>query len=214
MSLRIIPAADPARVNLYSDRFVSRQVPFSARFSLIFIGVLLLMLTGLALYWQQANQEQAQLLAAQARHLTDLRAQRDQLIARYGPGAQSAWEARRQMLEAEIGERRFLLQLLSLHVASRNPAKVLTALGRGIVPGIWLTHMTGAPGGLVLEGRTLRPATIPFYVERLHAQPVLAGLALAGITASSRSTATDSSAPSRALLDFRITATARSPELP
>ena len=214
MSLRLPPAADPARVNLYSDRFVSRQVPFSARFSLIFLGALLLALSGLALYWQQANQEQAQLLATQEQRLSALQSQRDQLIARYGPGAQSAWETRHQALQAEIDERRFLLQLLSLHVPSQNPSEVLNALGRGIVPGIWLTRMSGDTSGLVLEGRTLRAATIPRYVERLHAQPALAGLTLAGITASSGITAPDSSAPSAALLDFRISATARSPEWP
>ena len=210
MSLRLPPAADPARVNLYTDRFVLRQVPFSARFNLFFLGILLLALSGLAVYWQQANQQQAQLLATQEQRLSTLQRQRDQLIARYGPGAQSAWETRHQALQAEIDERRFLLQLLSLHVSSQNPSEVLNALGRGIVPGIWLTGMSGGPGGLVLEGRALRADTIPLYVERLHAQPVLAGLTLAGITASSGITARDSSASSAALLDFRISATARS----
>ena len=214
MSLRLPPAADPARVNLYSDRFVLRQVPFAARFSLIFIGVLLLALSGLALYWQDANQEQARLLAAQGQRLSMLQSQRDKLIARYGPDVQSAWENQRQALQAEIDERRFLLQLLSLHVASQNPAEVLNALGRGIVPGIWLTRMRGDAGSLVLEGRTLRAATIPLYVERLHAQPALADLTLAGITASSGVTAAASSTPSAALLDFHISATARSPEWP
>ncbi|MHB1234041.1 MAG: PilN domain-containing protein [Burkholderiales bacterium] len=214
MSLRLPPAADPARVNLYSDRFVLRQVPFAARFSLIFIGVLLLALSGLALYWQDANQEQARLLAAQGQRLSMLQSQRDKLIARYGPDVQSAWENQRQALQAEIDERRFLLQLLSLHVASQNPAEVLNALGRGIVPGIWLTRMRGDAGSLVLEGRTLRAATIPLYVERLHVQPALADLTLAGITASNGVTAAASSTPSAALLDFRITAAARSPERP
>jgi hypothetical protein len=84
-------------------------------------------------------------------------------------------------------------------------------LGRGVVPGLWLTRMVGDPMGLILEGQAVHAATIPLYVERLHAEPVLAGMALAGMTASSAATASTASVSA---LDFTVTATTLSPLLP
>ncbi|MHB8249038.1 MAG: hypothetical protein ACYDCX_09180 [Acidithiobacillus sp.] len=216
MSLRLPPAADSVRVNLYGDRFAPRQVPFSARFSLFFLGALLLVLAALAFYLQDANRQQAALLAAQNQRLAALQTQQDQLMARYGPTAQTALEEQLGALQHQAAERRFLLQLLSLHLESRSPAAVLVALGRGVVPGLWLTRMAGNPAGLILQGRAVHAASIPLYVERLHAEPALAGMALAGMTASSSTAATASttSTPTPAALDFTITATTLSPVLP
>ncbi len=212
MSLRLPPAADPVRVNLYGDRFAPRQVPFSARFSLLFLAALLLVLAALAFYLQDANRQQAALLAAQNQRLATLQTQRDQLTARYGPTAQSALKDQLDALRRQAAERRFLLRLLSLHLESQSPAAVLVALGRGVVPGLWLTRMAGNPIGLTLEGQAVHAASIPLYVERLHAEPVLAGMALAGMTASTAATASTTSTP--ATLDFTVTAATISPVLP
>lgn len=216
MSLRLPPAADPVRVNLYGDRFAPRQVPFSARFSLLFLAALLLVLAALAFYLQDANRQQAALLAAQNQRLATLQTQRDQLTARYGPTAQSALKDQLDALRRQAAERRFLLRLLSLHLESQSPAAVLVALGRGVVPGLWLTRMAGNPAGLILQGQAVHAATIPLYVERLHAEPVLAGMALASMTASSSTatTASTASTPTPAALDFTVTATTLSPVLP
>ena len=214
MSLRLPPAADSVRVNLYSDRFAPRRVPFSARFSLLFLAALLLVLAALAFYLQDANRQLAALLAAQNQRLAALQTQQDQLMAHYGPTAQTALEEQLSALQHQAAERRFLLRLLSLHLESQSPSAVLVALGRGVVPGLWLTRMAGNPAGLILQGQAIHAATIPLYVERLHAGPVLVGMALASMTASSTSAATASTASTPATLDFTVTATTMSPVLP
>lgn len=166
-------------VNLYSDRFAPRRVPFSARFMLIYTLTLALALAGMAGYLRTTlRDDQAMLVAAQAR-LARVQAEQSLLAAQIGPAKVAAMRGELAELQGRIAQRHLLLALTDQAFRNRGPepAEMLSALGKAAVPGVWLTEMRLDPasGLVVLHGNALRARLIPDYLHALQGQTALSG---------------------------------------
>ena len=96
-------------------------------------------------------------------------------------------------LQAEIAsaqrkvlQRRAALQALDGNAADRDGgfSSRLEALARQSVDGLWLTGMVLRGNDVLLKGRALTPALIPFYVQRLDREASLQGNAFRALEVS------------------------------
>lgn len=168
------------QVNLYRPIFRKQEKKFSAAAMLQAGGAILagiFVIYGL-LWWhvrelrlevQQADRQ----LAASARRL-------EEAVNRFGPsrdGRRLADEVAR--LEAQVAQRRRLRDALQrdLRVGAAGYSDYLVAFARQHLNGVWLTafDIEGAGDYLRLEGRATDPALVPQYVQRLAAEPAVAG---------------------------------------
>jgi len=168
------------QINLYRPIFRKQEKKFSAVAMLqagaaIVAGIVVIYVV---MWWQigslRAEVRQAdKQAAAAAKRLEDG-------LKRFGAGAKNkSLEDQVAELEKQIAARTRLHDLLGRGLFSNTSgySEFFVALARQHVPGMWLTgfDITGAGEQMRLQGRTTDPAQVPRYVQRLAAEPVLAG---------------------------------------
>lgn len=169
------------QINLYHANFRREKKSFSTRTLLqasaaVAVGVLLL--AGLNL-WQTWKFKQ-ELARVEQRHAFAL--QRLELTLREHPPRAGNPELAAQvaqlegMLKASQRTREILQR--DMFRNSQGYSAYLTALARQSVPGVQLTgvEIPGAGRELLLRGRTTQESMLMRYLQRLSAEPVLAGL--------------------------------------
>lgn len=168
------------QVNLYRPIFRKQEKKFSARAMLqagvvIVVGVVVLYAVML---WQasaarnELHQVERQLATATKR-LQDA-------SQKYGPSAKSQLlEDELTKLEKQVAARLQVRDLLSRGLFSNTTgfSEFFVAFARQRVSGVWLTgfEISGAGESMRLQGRTVDPAQVPRYVQRLSAERSLAG---------------------------------------
>lgn len=168
------------QINLYRPIFRKQEKKFSAMAMLqagsailagvvVILGLMMWQVHGLR---QEVNQVDKQLLAANKR-LEDA-------SKNFGPGAKSKpLEDEVANLEKQVAARLRVRDLMTRGLFSNTSgySDYLVAFARQHVPGIWLTgfDITGAGENMRLQGRTVNPAQVPRYMQRLSGEQVLAG---------------------------------------
>lgn len=168
------------QINLYRPIFRKQEKKFSAVAMLqagaaIFAGVVVIyglmwwQVQGLRVELEQAEKQ----LAASTKRLNEA-------TRTLAPNAKSKLLADEVAeLEKQVAARLHLREVLNRDLFSnRNGySGFFVALARQHVPGVWLTgiEIAGAGEYMHLAGRTTDPALVPRYVQRLSAEPVIAG---------------------------------------
>lgn len=168
------------QINLYRPIFRKQEKKFSAMAMLqaggailagvvVILGVMMWHVHGLR---QEVSQADKQLATATKRL--------DDASKNFGPGAKSKpLEDEVANLEKQIGTRLRVRDLMTRGLFSNTSgySNYFVAFARQHVSGIWLTgfDITGAGEDMRLQGRTVNPAQVPRYMQRLSGEQVLAG---------------------------------------
>ncbi|MFO8025162.1 PilN domain-containing protein [Thiohalophilus sp.] len=168
------------QINLYQDIFREQQQPVSARqvgLAVLGLIVLLALVSGF-LQWQHQGLNTK--LAEREQRKAELEQQvatlRQKLEARQGDRQlQEAVEA----LNNELAAKQQILQALSGKRFGNTDGFVehLTGLARQRIDGLWLTELALRQGGtrLDMQGRSLKPESVPNYLQKLSAETIFAG---------------------------------------
>lgn len=80
-------------------------------------------------------------------------------------------------LEKRLAKQEALVALLSQRedAAAKPASAYLAALARATPQGVWITRFEVRGQALAIEGRTVDPELVPYYLRRLGAEPVFAG---------------------------------------
>lgn len=168
------------QINLYRPIFRKQEKKFSAMAMLqaggaivggvaVMLGLMIWQVHGLRQDVRQANN---QLVTATKRL--------DEASKKFGPGAKSKLlEDEVTNLEKQIAARLRVRDLMTRGLFSNTSgySNYFVAFARQHVSGIWLTgfDITGAGEDMRLQGRTVNPAQVPRYMQRLSGEQVLAG---------------------------------------
>jgi hypothetical protein len=168
------------QINLYRPIFRKQEKKFSALAMLqagvavvagiaIIYGLMLWQVRGLRTDLRQTEKR----LVASVKRLDDAN-------ARFGSGSQGKQlEQQVAELEKQVAARERVRDLLGRGIFSNTTgySDYLVAFARQHVSGIWLTgfDITGAGEYMRLQGRTIDPALVPRYVQRLSDEQVLSG---------------------------------------
>ncbi|MDA8360906.1 MAG: hypothetical protein M0Z44_02750 [Gammaproteobacteria bacterium] len=164
-------------INLYHPIFRRQPKRFSALAMLQAVAVLLV--AGLALYgfdfWQLHNLKAELVRAQQTQQRAD--AQLIRAVSLFGLGTLQAHIGKlRQRVDAL---RHLQAVLVQSHKAAQGDAPVLLAVGRSVVPGLWIqsVHCDRTARLLVIRGHSERPSAVPVFVRRLAQERSWAGIA-------------------------------------
>jgi len=168
------------QINLYRPIFRKQEKKFSSLAMLQAGGALcagVVVLYGIFLW--QLHGARAELNQTDA-HLARAAQRLNEISQKFGPGAKSqALENEVASLEKQVAARLQVRDLLTRGLFSNTVgfSPFFAAFARQHVPGIWLTgfDITGAGESMRLQGRTIDPAQVPRYVQRLAAEASLAG---------------------------------------
>jgi hypothetical protein len=168
------------QINLYRPIFRKQEKKFSAMAMLqaggailagvvVILGLMMWQVHGLR---QEVTQADKQLAIATKRL--------DDASKNFGPGAKSKpLEDEVASLEKQIAARLRVRDLMTSGLFSNTSgySNYFVAFARQHVSGIWLTgfDITGAGEDMRLQGRTINPAQVPRYMQRLSGEQVLAG---------------------------------------
>ncbi len=168
------------QVNLYRPIFRKQEKKFSAVAMLqagaaVLVGVIVIF--GV-MFWQVGNLREE--VRQTDKQLQTAMKRLDDASRNFGPGAKSkSLEDEVASLEKQVAMRLRMRDLLTRGLFSNTSgySDYFVAFARQHVPGIWLTgfDITGAGEDMRLQGRTVNPAQVPRYVQRLSAEQVLAG---------------------------------------
>lgn len=161
-------------VNLYTDRFAPKNVPFSARFILLYALLLVLAIVSFAaLLKRNENDARTALTRAQS-ELALAQRNLETVRGRMGLDRQLSLEGQITQTENEAQKRRAILGLLKtpLLESQISPAQTLAALADAHQAGVWLTRIrtNGNDRRILLEGGTLMAKSLPAYIQALNAQ--------------------------------------------
>lgn len=175
------------QINLFNPVFLKQRRHFSALtmmqgLALILAGALLV-----ALYARLKLHEVDAQAKASAAQLVQTKAQLAKVTADYPP-RQKNKELEQQVaqLEAEIRSQRQAMAVVRRgdFGSGQGYAEYMRAFSRQIVQGVWLTGFSIAGNGTDIEvrGRTLQPESVPAYIGRLRAEPVMQGKSFANLS--------------------------------
>lgn len=167
-------------VNLYDPSLRERHDLLGIRIALATVASMLfaVLLGAGAASWSAARLEP--IAAAVSRQLQQEQAAAQALAARAASSKpDTALQAAIAKAQQALLQRRGALQSLAASAVDRGDgfSERLEALARQSLDGLWLTGMTLHDDDVFLKGRTLRPALIPDYVQRLDQEPSLQGRA-------------------------------------
>jgi hypothetical protein len=174
------------QINLY-DPALERKRDWFALSNLVAVGVLLAIVVGGAGYL--ARMEIPALTAQSAQGESQLKSMREQITAL---GQQVAGRKPDPRIEQELGVARLLLdargEVLATLKQRLGPdadafAEYLRGFARQSVSGLWLTAFSfdAVSGGMEIRGRTIDPALIPEYIQRLNKEPAFQGRAFSAL---------------------------------
>ena len=164
------------QINLFNPLFMRKERYFSARTLLQSLGLIVLGLAAIYAYalWQLTDLER--LAAGYSRQLA---VQRDQFLSLSAQGRSKLLEAEVARLEAEVGARRGVLDLVQGGGLGNTDgfSRYFAAFARHPMPGVWLTGFSVGDNGNVLNirGRVLHPDLVPAYLKALNEEDVMRG---------------------------------------
>lgn len=168
------------QINLYRPIFRKQEKKFSTLAMLqaggaVVAGVVVLY----AFVLWQVSGARSELQQAEKQY-TSAAKRLDDVAQKFGPGAKiKPLEDEVTKLERQVATRLQVRELLSRGLFSNTAgfSEFFVAFARQHLPGIWLTgfDITGAGESMRLQGRTIDPAQVPRYVQRLAAERPLAG---------------------------------------
>ncbi|MDH5534226.1 MAG: PilN domain-containing protein [Betaproteobacteria bacterium] len=167
------------QINLYDPALRQRQITLTAARVAICCAVTVVWIVGLWFYEQQVVVGLKGELAS-AQNL--LKAQREHVervsTTRQARAKDTTLEAEINRLEAEINVTRAQLEMLKGGASGETQgfSEYLRAFSRQSVDGLWLTGVDILAGGeITIRGRTLNPALVPDYIQRLDREEALRG---------------------------------------
>lgn len=174
------------QINLY-DPALERKRDWFALANLVAVGVLLALIVGGAGYL--VRMEIPALAAQSAQGESQLKTMREQIALL---GQQVAGRKPDPRIEQELGAARLLLdargEVLATLKQRLGPdadafAEYLRGFARQSVSGLWLTAFSfdAVGGGMEIRGRTIDPALIPEYIQRLNREPAFQGRAFSAL---------------------------------
>lgn len=168
------------QINLFHPIFRKEAKKFSAATS---VQAAAIIIVGAALiyaveYWQ-IGKLRAEQVSVQKEEVAAQR-RLDQIAQTLSTGgAKTDIETKIAGLEAEIESRTRIGALLSQEALGNSAgySQYLTSFARQHVDGVWLTgiHITGKGDDVVLKGRSVSPALVPRYIQRLAGEASLSG---------------------------------------
>lgn len=168
------------QINLYRPIFRKQQKKFSSLAMLQAGGAVVVGIAALygVMLWQ-ASAARSELKQVE-RQLAIASKRLQEASQKFGPGAKSQLlEDQVTQLEKQVAARLQVRELLSRGLFSNTTgfSEFFVAFARQHVNGVWLTgfDIVGAGESMRLQGRTVDPAQVPRYVQRLSAERSLAG---------------------------------------
>lgn len=191
------------QINLYSPELLKKR-DWLALGNVVAVSLVLALLVGGAGYL--ARQDLPALTAQAATGDAQLKALRDQVTAL---GQSVATRKPDATLEKELETTRLLaaargevLDVLKQRVGpdAVSYAEYLRGFARQTLAGLWLTGFAydAASGGMEISGRTVDPALLPQYIQRLNREPVFQGRAFAALNLSAGQAEPKTGAPAPA----------------
>lgn len=174
----------PQQINLFNPAFLPQKKVLTAPMMGIALLVLVAGIAALAMSLQARTARMQQEAGEGAEQLAKKQARLASVNAEFAPRTKSV-ELEAQILDAEA-------QLAALrHVSgvlqrgelgsTDGFAGYFKAFARQSVPGLWLTGVTVAGNDVGIKGRTLDPASVPAYINRLTGEPLLQGKSFASL---------------------------------
>lgn len=168
------------QINLYQPHFRKQRRKFSARRLPAALGAVLAGSAILSGYAAMKTRELESLDRQAAAAVEGQRRQLAELKQRFpAHGTSKVLEAEVARLDAELQKRRRLVGSLSTGELGNTAgfSEFLAVLGRRDLPGVWLTGVTIADAGnlVQVQGRALGADLVPAYLESLGAEPVMQG---------------------------------------
>ncbi|MDA8391035.1 MAG: hypothetical protein M0Z76_09955 [Gammaproteobacteria bacterium] len=168
-------------INLYHPIFRRQPKRFSA--AAMLQAVVVLLAAGLLLYgfdfWQMRNLQAELIRARQTQQRADARLSRAASLFGLGP-----LQARIVKLKRHADALRHLQTiLLQSHKAAQGDGPVMLALGRSVVPGLWIgsVHFDRARRLLVIHGHSERPSAVPVFLRRLAQERLWTDITFQGL---------------------------------
>lgn len=177
------------QINLFNPAFQPQKKILTAGTMAIGLAVLVAGIAALASYGKMQTARLQQDADAGAKRLEQRQARLNTVNAEFAPRKKSA------ELDAEIAEAQAQLAALR-HVSgvlergelgdTNGYAGYFRALARQSAQGLWLTGVTITNAGkdIGIKGRTVDPAMVPGYLNRLTQEPLMQGKAFASLQIS------------------------------
>lgn len=174
------------QINLY-DPALEKQYDWQALGNVVAVSLLLVVIVGAMGFL--ARQDLPPLTVQAAAGDTQLKALREQATAL---GQRVATQKPDAALEKELETTRVLaaargevLDILKQRIGpdAVSYAEYLRGFARQTLAGLWLTGFAydAVSGGMEIRGRTVDPALLPQYIQRLNREPVFQGRAFAAL---------------------------------
>lgn len=201
-------------VNLYNPLFEKKDQPLSLRTMGIALGAIALGLTGLYTYAVVTTRSAERLTGQLAEQLAVQRDQMAKLATLPARIPDKALQAEVARLDMEVRSRQSTLQALNAGELGNTAgfSEFFAALGRGAVPGIWLTSVTIGESGneLIVHGRALRADLMPSFLRGLNSEPVMRGRKVTELKlaakAAPRAGEGKASEPAEGFIEFSLSA--------
>ena len=174
------------QINLYSPIFLGKKKYFSAATLLQGLALIAISMTAFyayALYQVSALGTQA---ADLSKRLEIERARLVKVTVEFAPQQQSgALEEEIKLVETQLATNQKIAGAFKGGAVSATQcfSEFMRALARQSVNGLWLTgfDVNGSGSNMTISGRTLFPALVPVYLQRLNAEPALKGRQLVSL---------------------------------
>ena len=174
------------QINLYSPIFLGKKKYFSAATllqGLALIAISMATFYAYALYQVSALGTQA---ADLDKRLAVEKARLVKVTAEFAPQQQSnALEQEVKLAETQLATNQKIAAAFKGGAVSATQgfSEFMRALARQSVNGLWLTgfDVSGSESNMTISGRTLFPALVPVYLQRLNSEPTLKGRQLVSL---------------------------------
>jgi Tfp pilus assembly protein PilN len=167
------------QINLYQPIFRKQRQIFAAATMLQVVGVVALALLGIYVYaFAQVGALEAAVVQLEGREKA-LLTQLTRIDPALGANRRAELDAEVRRLNATLLDQQRLIDVLRDQPLGgvRGFSGYLSALARQRTPELWLTEIgiNGGTAAIELAGRSLSAELVPEYMQRLGAEPALAG---------------------------------------
>ncbi len=160
-------------INLYAllPRHAKFALTYDQMISIYCVFIAFLLMASLSTLWQQ-HEKKIQ-LTTKTIELEQTQQQFADLLSRYPTLNPSDLDVSLKSLEQGLAIKTKMVALLS---QSQGFSDYLTALGKAIVPGVWLTEINVSGVTIVIKGNALRSSAVQEFIQQMKTQPIFAGI--------------------------------------
>lgn len=176
--------AAPQQINLFNPAFLPQKKVVSAPMMGVSLLVLVLGIAVLGVSLQAATGRMQRERDAEAERLARKQARLATVSAEFAPRTKSpGLDGQIVQAEAQLAALRHVSGVLQRGELGTTDgfAGYFKAFARQGVPGLWLTGVSVAGANIGIKGRTLDPALVPGYINRLTQEPLLQGKSFASL---------------------------------